>query len=49
MEDPHHCKCFSIKSIQEFKDILLDLGFKDGFQENHGQVYGYALRVEDKL
>ncbi|MBA4718154.1 MAG: hypothetical protein HRO68_03260 [Nitrosopumilus sp.] len=49
MEDPYHCKCFFIKNIQEFENIILDCGFKDEFQEDHGQVYGYVLRVEDKL
>lgn len=49
MEDPHHCKCFSIKNIKDFENIILDYGFKNEFQENHGQVYGYVLRVEDKL
>ncbi len=49
MNDPHHCRCFFITEIDDFKDILLDFNFKDEFQENHGQLYGYVLRVSDKL
>ena len=28
MSDPYHCRCFFIKEIEDFKDILLDFGFK---------------------
>ena len=51
MTDPHHCRCFSIRvpHIESFRTILSDFGFKDELQENHGQVFGYVLRVEDKL
>ena len=49
MSDPYHCRCFFIKEIEDFKDILLDFGFKDEFQEDHDQLYGYVLRVSDKL
>ena len=51
MEDSHHCKCFFIHNddIENFKDIILSFGFKDEFQEDHGQLYGYVLRVEDQL
>ena len=51
MSDPHHCKCFFVdkNKIEDFRKILLDFGFYDEFQENHGQLYGYVFRVEDKL
>ena len=49
--DPHHCRCFSINedNIDKFEELLIDFGFQDTLQEDHGQVYGYALRVEDRL
>lgn len=51
MNDPHHCRCFSIhsKDIEEFRIQLEERGFVDEFQEDHGQVFGRILRVEDKL
>ena len=51
MNDPHHCRCFFINNdhVTDFENFLLDSGFKDEFQENHGQLYGYVLRVEDQL
>lgn len=51
MTDPHHCRCFSIhaQNIENFRNALLYFGFKDEFQEDHGQVFGYVLRVSDKL
>ncbi len=49
MDDPHHCRCFFVKDTQCFEDILLDFGFQDELQEDHGQLYGYVLRVSDKL
>ena len=52
MEDPpHHCRCFFIHGggIEDFKNFLLDFGFKNELQEHHGQLYGYVLRMEDKL
>ena len=51
MKDPHHCNCYFIHNddIEDFKETLLDFGFTDEFQEDHGQLYGYVLRVEDKL
>ena len=51
MEDPHHCRCFFINNdyVDDFKNFLLDSGFKDEFQEDHGQLYGYVLRVKDQL
>ena len=49
--DPHHCRCYSIRTydIEDFKRFLLKSGFKDVLQEDHGQLYGYALRVEEAL
>ena len=51
MEDPHHCRCYFVHNddIKNFENALLDFGFKDEFQEDHGQTYGYVLRVEDDL
>ena len=51
MEDPHHCKCYFVHNddIEDFKDFLLDSEFEDELQEDHGQLYGYVLRVEDEL
>lgn len=51
MADPHHCRCFSIYApdIENFRAALLYFGFKDELQEDHGQVFGYVLRVKDKL
>ena len=40
---------FFVKDAQCFEDILLDFGFQDELQEDHGQLYGYVLRVSDKL
>lgn len=50
-DDPHHCRCYSIHAydIEDFKRFLLKSGFKDVLQEDHGQLYGYALRVEEAL
>jgi len=50
-EDPHHCRCFSIdpENIEEFKNQLEENNFIDEFQEDHGQVFGRILRVEDEL
>lgn len=49
--DPHHCRCYSIHTydIEDFRRFLLKSGFKDVLQEDHGQLYGYALRVEEDL
>lgn len=46
--DPHHCRCYRIHKdyIEDFKNFLLKSGFKDGLQEDHGQLYGYMLRVD---
>lgn len=50
-KDPHHCRCFFIYTadIEHFRRYLLNGGFTDGLQESHGQLFGYMLRVEDKL
>ena len=50
-QDQYHCRCFSIdpENIEEFKNQIEDLGLVDEFQENHGQVFGRILRVEDDL
>lgn len=50
-DDPHHCRCFKILSndILSFKNQLEPLGFYQEFEEDHGQVFGRVLRVEDQL
>jgi hypothetical protein len=49
-EDPHHCHCFSIHQDYHnlFKQKLIELGFKEPlFQENHGQIFGLTLRIDE--
>ena len=45
-EDLHHCKCFKIvESLGSAKKKLENIGFKPQiFEDNHGQVFGLALR-----
>jgi len=49
--DPHHCRCYSIdpQEIEDFRRELTNLGFTYEFQEDHGQVFGLALRVSEYL
>lgn len=51
MIDPHHCRCFSINpdDIEKIKHQLENLGFYQELEEDHGQVIGRVLRIEDKL
>lgn len=50
-KDPHHCRCYFINTtdIEYFEECLQKFGFTSGLQEHHGQLYGYMLRVKDKL
>ena len=35
--------------VQKLMHVAISFGFKDELQEDHGQTYGYVLRVEDQL
>lgn len=50
-EDPYHCNCFAIETTHSghLKDQLLQNGFFDPIQENHGQVYGLATNLDDVM
>lgn len=48
-EDPHHCRCFVIdEEIKEFRKKLENGGLAEQLlEENHGQVFGLKLRLEE--
>ena len=50
-EDPYHCNCFAIDATYTgyLKDQLLNNGYHDPFQEDHGQLFGLATNIDDKL
>ncbi|HJU12921.1 MAG TPA: hypothetical protein VJ792_00500 [Candidatus Nitrosotalea sp.] len=50
-EDPYHCNCFAIELgySEQLKNQLLQNGFFDPIQENHGQLYGLATNIDDVL
>ena len=50
--DEHHCRCFKIdpSDIKSCKAKLIKYGFEPPIaQENHGQVFGLKLRIEEIL
>ena len=50
-EDPYHCNCFVID--QQYSEILknglIQNGFFNPFQENHGQTFGFAQNLDSTL
>jgi len=50
-DDPHHCNCFAIDAryTDYLKDQLLNNGYHDPPQEDHGQLYGLATNIDEVL
>jgi len=51
LDDQFHCRCFKVnpQDVNEIKQQLESLKFYKEFEEDHGQILGLVLRVEDKL
>ena len=51
VEDQFHCSCFSIdpRYTEALQANLLNNGFFNPFQENHGQTFGLAKNLDETL
>jgi len=50
-EDPYHCNCFVVdpQYSEILKNGLIQNGFFNPFQENHGQTFGLAKNLDKTL
>lgn len=50
-EDPYHCNCFRVdpQHSEILETGLIENGFFNPLQENHGQTFGLATNVDETL